>query len=243
MPAPPITDPSAEEAIALFNALEEKFPSQTLGTDKWYLMTISAITGTGCPEHAATLYNYLISKPEFATSASRQQLMRRLREALVKDISILGVCKPLEAIFAIAKIERPEDRDISFSRENWKSGPENIARGVEWLNQIYKANQAQTDDTLSAHQDFAYITRELTYGFYLSDHSILDPIETELVVLVGIMIQNLPLETAWHLRGIRRVGVCGEDVEAVQQCIEMIAEFAGVSLHKVPRVKDIEDEV
>lgn len=33
------------------------------------------------------------------------------------------------------------------------------------------------------------------------------------------MIQNLPLETGWHLRGIRRVGVSMEDVEVVQQCV------------------------
>jgi hypothetical protein len=34
----------------------------------------------------------------------------------VKNISIQGVCKPLEAVFGIAKVERPEDQDFSFSR-------------------------------------------------------------------------------------------------------------------------------
>lgn len=34
----------------------------------------------------------------------------------MKCTSVVGVCKPLEAIFAIAEIERPEDRDYSFSR-------------------------------------------------------------------------------------------------------------------------------
>ena len=33
------------------------------------------------------------------------------------------------------------------------------------------------------------------------------------------MIQNLHHETAWHLRGSRRVGMSAEDVEAVQQCV------------------------
>jgi hypothetical protein len=57
------------------------------------------------------------------------------------------------------------------------------------------------------------------------------------------MTQNLPLETAWHLRGMRRLGVSIDDVELVQQRIEMVAAFAGVRLNKVPRVKDIEHEV
>ena len=62
---------------------------------------------------------------------------------------------------------------------------------------------------------------EITYGLYLSDHSILDAIDTELVVLSGIMIQNLKRETGWHLRGTRRVGVSKEDVESVHQCVSL----------------------
>lgn len=77
---------------------------------------------------------------------------------------------------------------------------------------------------MAAHKDFEFITKEITYGFYLSDHSILGPIETELVVLTGIMIQNLPLETAWHLRGTRRVGVSKEDIEIIQQCVSLYDE-------------------
>jgi len=106
-----------------------------------------------------------------------------------------------------------------LARENWQSGPENRARGEAWLNQIYKSNLSTATDNFAAHKDFDFISREITYGFYLSDHTILGPIETELVVLSGIMIQNLPLETAWHLRGTRRVGVSMQDVEKVQQCV------------------------
>jgi hypothetical protein len=64
-----------------------------------------------------------------------------------------------------------------------------------------------------------WTSKQITYGLYLSDHSILDDIETELTVLSGIMIQNLPRETAWHLRGTRRIGVSIEDVETLQQCV------------------------
>jgi hypothetical protein len=177
------------------------------------------------PEHAVNLYNYLISKPQFSTPESRQALIRRLREALVKNVSIQGVCKPLEALFSISKAERPEDKDYSCSRETWQAGPENRRRGEKWLNTIYKSNLSTATDQFAAHKDFDFISREITYGFYLSDHSILAPLETELVTLAGIMIQNLPLETAWHLRGTRRVGVSMEDVELVQQCVCFLSDF------------------
>jgi hypothetical protein len=67
-----------------------------------------------------------------------------------------------------------------------------------------------------------WLSVEITYGLYLSDHTILDGIDTELVVLSGIMIQNLKTETAWHLRGIRRIGVSHDDVELIQQCVSNV---------------------
>jgi len=67
--------------------------------------------------------------------------------------------------------------------------------------------------------DLDWTSKAITYGLYLSDQSILNDVETEITVLSGIMIQNLPRETAWHLRGTRRIGVSMEDVESLQQCV------------------------
>jgi hypothetical protein len=72
---------------------------------------------------------------------------------------------------------------------------------------------------MSAHRDFRWISEQITYGLYLSDHRILDGVDTELVVLPGLMLQNLRRETGWHLRGIRRIGVKGEDVERIWECV------------------------
>lgn len=77
---------------------------------------IAALSAGGHPGHASELYKFLISKPEFSTSVARQTLVRRLREALMKLVSVVGIPKPLEAIFCIAAVEREEDRDLSFSR-------------------------------------------------------------------------------------------------------------------------------
>ncbi|KAG9232605.1 hypothetical protein BJ875DRAFT_505896 [Amylocarpus encephaloides] len=219
-----------EPFSAKLTGIEEKFPSQTLGNDKWYLVALSALVGVE-PEHVGTLYTYLINKAEYATSESRYSLIRRIREGLVENVSIQGVAKPIEAIMSIVKVEQPEDMEFSCSRENWQLGA------------IYKGNLSTATDNFKANKDFDWISRNITYGLYLSDHSILGPVETELIVLTGIMIQNLKLPTAWHLRGIRRVGVSQEDVEKLQQCIELVAQFGGVSLHKVPRIADVEHEV
>ncbi|KAH7392078.1 hypothetical protein DE146DRAFT_679574 [Phaeosphaeria sp. MPI-PUGE-AT-0046c] len=237
-------DPTEDEALALFRTIEERFPSKSLGDDKWYILAFAAMVGGGQPSFAPLLYKQLIQRPEYTTPEQRQGLMRRIRETLFKLIVIVGVCKPLEAIFDIDAITRPEDKDYSFSREGWQCDEANAKRGAEWQGRIYKPdNQQNIDNVLASQRDFDWTSKQITYGLYLSDHSILNDVETELTVLSGIMIQNLPRETAWHLRGTRRIGVSKEDVETLQQCIELVARFCSLRLHRVPRVADIEHEV
>jgi hypothetical protein len=76
----------------------------------------AAIVGGGQPSFAPSLYKELIKRPEYTSSEQRQALLRRIRETLFKLVVIVGVCKPLEAIFDIDAVTRPEDKDYSFSR-------------------------------------------------------------------------------------------------------------------------------
>ncbi|KAB2108326.1 hypothetical protein AG0111_0g3061 [Alternaria gaisen] len=246
-------DPTDDEALALFKTVEEKFPSRSLGGDKWYVLLLASIVGGGQPGFAPLLYKELIKRPEYQTPEHRQALMRRIRETLFKLIVIVGVCKPLEAIFDIDAITKPEDKDYTFSRyrirnhqhANVKTDSRaekdgNVMRQTQ--NVVQHGKVACTSTTKKASIMY-WTSKQITYGLYLSDHSILNDVETELTVLSGIMIQNLPRETAWHLRGTRRIGVSRDDVETIQQCVELVANFCGLRLHKVPRVTDIEHEV
>jgi hypothetical protein len=111
-----LTNPTKEETLALFASIEQHFPAKTLGNDKWYILALAAIVGGGHPELAADLYLHLISRPEYTTPDARKALVRRLREVLVKLVSVVGVPKPIDAVFSIAGVEREEDKDFSFSR-------------------------------------------------------------------------------------------------------------------------------
>jgi hypothetical protein len=42
-------DPTEDEALALFKAIEEKFPSESLGEDKWYLVLVGRPNGDIAP--------------------------------------------------------------------------------------------------------------------------------------------------------------------------------------------------
>ncbi|KAJ4301395.1 hypothetical protein N0V90_003487 [Kalmusia sp. IMI 367209] len=241
-----MTDPQPTvrpEVYALFQTIEQSFATTALGPDRWYLLTLAALCGGTEPLLADQLYLYIINKPSCQQPEQRQALVRRLREALVKLVSIIGVCKPLEAILAISKVERPEDRDLSFTRENWTNDTSNHERGMSWLRQIYTKNTDKTLTLFDAHQDFRWISTEITYGLYLSDRQVLDDLDTEVVVLVGIMVQNLPLETWWHIRGTRRIGVSLEDVKTVMESVRKVGEFMGTKLDRIPSPEEVEKDV
>lgn len=75
-----------------------------------------------------------------------------------------------------------------------------------------------------------WLTKNITYGLFLSDHSVLNDVETEITVLTGIVMQNLTRESAWHLRGLRRIGVAKEDVEVIRECVCFLPPFPSFSL-------------
>ncbi|ETN39395.1 uncharacterized protein HMPREF1541_05618 [Cyphellophora europaea CBS 101466] len=231
------------EARRLFSSIEQSFSKTALGNQRWYLVALTALTGGGSPHLADQLYLYLIQQAQYSTSPSRQALIRRLREDLVKAVSIIGVCRPIEAIVAISNVEREEDRDYSCSREGWACDDANHQRGMDWLHKVYKQNVNFNLNLFNAHKDFDWISKEITYGLYLSDRQVLDDIDTELVVVSGIMIQNLKNETWWHIRGTRRQGVSKEDMHVVYDCIKEVAAFLQIKLDRVPTVDEVEPDV
>lgn len=236
--------PSASPGIwQVFAKIEKAFQGTSLGPDRWYIVTMATLVGGNDPELSKELYLYLIAKPEFSTPDQRKALIRRLRETLVKAVSIVGVCKPLEAIMAINGVERDEDKDRGATREGWACDEANLERGMGWLRKVYTGDTNSTLGLFDDHPDFGWISKNITYGLYLSDRQVLDDMDTEMVVLPGIMIQNLPKETRWHIRGTRRIGASMEDVQVVWDSVQLLAGYLGLSLHRVPTVAEVEPEV
>jgi hypothetical protein len=111
-----LTTPTKADLLALLTTLESHFPSSTLGSEKWFILALASLVAGGHPDLSADLYLHLISRPGYQSSESRQALVRKLREVLVKLVAIVGVPKCIDAVFSIAGVEREEDRDWSFSR-------------------------------------------------------------------------------------------------------------------------------
>ncbi|KAI3317960.1 hypothetical protein HD806DRAFT_540619 [Xylariaceae sp. AK1471] len=76
---------------------------------------VASLIGSGQQKLAGWLYEHLVAQPQYQTSAERQALIRRMREAMVKCIILNGMPAIIEAATAILEVEKPEDQDHSCS--------------------------------------------------------------------------------------------------------------------------------
>ncbi|KAM7214739.1 hypothetical protein V8F06_009904 [Rhypophila decipiens] len=239
--------PAVSQSLTdLFNKVEAEFPPR-FREHGWYLTVLASFVGMVQQQLAGRLYQHLISQPQYETSESQQALVRRMREALVKCIIINGIPVVIEAITSISDIERDEDRDYYCSRYGAHKSDEQIGtlvqrarRAAKVLKVLYNSEEGGHVKTLKSHLDIPWISVNVSYGLFLSDHRILNMQETELVVLPAIMTQNLRGPTYWHLRACLRVGIEPDEVEAIHQTIEAVAAYGGKTLD-VQRVKDVDD--
>lgn len=117
-------------------------------------------------------------------------------------------------------------------------------RGATFIQQLYRQNLEPIFSTWGSHRaDFEWLENTVIYGLFLSDHTVLSSVETELVILSAIMCQGLRGPTIWHLRGLRRLGVSAEDVEGVQCVVELVAVWVGRDTKGWPTVQDVEGDI
>ncbi|KAH9206274.1 AhpD-like protein, partial [Leptodontidium sp. 2 PMI_412] len=173
---------------------------------------------------------------------SRQALVRRMREAMIKCIILNGIPIVMEAFVSLAAVERPEDREHGFTRQGWQADEKNHKRGLDVLNILYRGENDRIWGTFGAHRDIPWLSTDISYGLFLANHTILDIVESELVILPAITCQNLNMATHWHLRGCLRVGISRDEVEEIQSVIHAIAEACGKNLNKIGSISDVEDD-
>lgn len=148
------------------------------------------------------------------------------------------VCSPHhEMKLFLVSWETKFRRDATFD--------ENLSnRGTKVMQAIYKENLDPIFSTWgSAREDFVWMEKNIIYGLYLSDHTVLSNIETEMVTMISIMCQGISAPTYWHIRGMRRLGVTVDDVESIQQAIEIVAKWCGRSVEGWPRVSDVTEVI
>ena len=113
-------------------------------------------------------------------------------------------------------------------------------RGTSFIQKLYQQDLSPIFATWGSHrEDFEWVEKSVIYGLFLSDHSVLSEVESELVILTSIMCQGLKAPTIWHLRGLRRLGVSNEIIDKVTQAVRTISEYCGKHPREWATIQDV----
>ena len=130
-------------------------------------------------------------------------------------------------------------------RSNVQIDQAHLDRGNAFLSRLY-GNQIHTEfkNKFGSHlQDIRWQQERIVYGIFLSDHTTLTAVETEMVVLAALMCGTYQPEKEWHLRGFRRLGPTLDESQKIHQAMTIVARWCGRTVNGWPSPEDVEHEV
>jgi hypothetical protein len=212
-------------------------------------LTLQASTALALqrPELIPQLFTHLTTLPSFSTFESRRRLSARLRDTLLKSWLVVGIPVVVSSLPLLVAAERavdpalvePESSSLPYPSSQL-SAAEVDTRGTQFIQTLYQQNLEPIFSTWGAHRPaFEWLEKSIIYGHFISDHTILSPVETELVIMPGILAQGLGAPAVWHIRGMLRLGVPREDVQAVVNSVKYITSTLGVDSAHWPGVDDV----
>ncbi|RMZ81991.1 hypothetical protein DV737_g2338, partial [Chaetothyriales sp. CBS 132003] len=187
-------------------------------------------TSSPIPTHFASLYSHLISTPQFSTPQSQTRLSQCLRDLLLKQVTLVGAPQMLTALIPFAKASTPPGTTVSSAAASSLISSQYLvtdaaaikSRGEAAINTIYGPLLSSIVGTFGIHSaDIIHMELFTVYGLYLSDYTLMSPLETELVVFVTILSTGLRGPSLWHARGLgRMLGARGKD-ESTEQMVKV----------------------
>lgn len=165
----------------------------------------------------------------------------------MKLVVITGIPKSLEGIISLATAIDPGDNDLTFARyvhhvwnhiytsntliqrHGWQP-TEVAARGGAMNARMYQGDADAGFQLLIPHRDFTFAIKDVVYGLFLSEDSVLSNQEAEMAVLPSILTQNMPLESMGHMNGMLRLGIDRDYLGRIISSVKVIAEFMGLDI-------------
>ncbi|KAL2401946.1 hypothetical protein ABEF92_003080 [Exophiala dermatitidis] len=208
------TAPTREQWDQLCQDVKAALVKPEMGEESWYLIIATVLTTSPRPHLLADFWTYLTTtQPEFSSTEAQTRLSERLRDVLLKQLTLIGAPQMLSALIPWAKVQtagegKGEEKRGELDLEQWSqlSFPALHARGIETITSIYGTLWPTIFRTFGPHRtEVGFHELAVVYGLYLSDFRVLSALETELVAYTCITAQGLRGPALWHVRGLGRV--------------------------------------
>ncbi|MCJ1374706.1 hypothetical protein MMC20_005938 [Loxospora ochrophaea] len=209
----------------------------------WYFIAGVTLSVLNRPDEIPKVFKHAVENGSDRVGDTPKQdehleIVRKMREALIKAAPIGGLPRAINALFALKEATPPPLRDepLGFSPtarsvEVYDIPSSTILhRGQTFFDKIYgkvsKRVMGQMDR--SGTEDLG-ITARLMYGYILSNTNVLSAVESSYVLLAGLIPQDVNPQLKGHLKGALNNGATVNEVKAVRDIIVRICEASGMT--------------
>jgi hypothetical protein len=99
------SEPMKQEWDDLIQDVKSQLLSE-MGTESWYLLIATVLTVGPRPHLLASFWTHIISQdPVFSSSEAQTRLSERLRDLLLKQMTLVGAPQLLSAMIPLAKVQ------------------------------------------------------------------------------------------------------------------------------------------
>ncbi|KAG1047454.1 hypothetical protein G6F43_010094 [Rhizopus delemar] len=223
----------------LLRALEQ---GSDISKDTWYIASVSVMASVNHPEDVRDVYdvisnhiNQMQGKSQSVKNDLMSKIVLRMREAALKSHVIIGFPKTINVLQHLADVTPDIIKSLLPKKplrkeETWSDVQFQRQRGKELFDKIYSRHTEKVIKNMySTHPDLAQTALHHLYGPILSDVSVLNPKETSLVVVAGLMAENIPLQLKGHRYGAIHNGATEQEIRKVESLVSELADH-----YKIP---------
>ena len=222
--------------------------SSSLSPQDWSYTTAVTLSALNVPHAIPSIYHAALADTKISStkdehvpdshvdSTSQLDISRRVREALTKSVAITGLPKAINALMQLHRSTPEHLQDLPLHTSPTSRPFELIMvpqsailhRGERFFQATYGKVAARVMGQMDrANEDLGVMAR-LMYGHNLSNTSILTAKETSLVLIAGLVSQDVNPQLKGHLRGALNNGASLGEVRQFRDLTVEICKLVGM---------------
>ncbi|KAK5449794.1 hypothetical protein LTS15_008366 [Exophiala xenobiotica] len=217
----------------------QQMPPQGFPPDSWYIIVATSLAAAGKGDMFGDLYRYALERAEFDESY-RRNLSIRLREVIIKSWTLIGMPRAIAASYSLQGADQKDDEAGNIRRATLVNDPDlPLQRSQLWFKQAFQDLEQKIFSRFKYHSELEWTLKNIVYGYFLGDLSVLSPVENEFVVLASVLPSGgSPVFT--HMKVLRQLGVSTSDGDAFLDICKKVSQWARLDDSNWPSYNAIE---
>ncbi|ORX50454.1 hypothetical protein DM01DRAFT_1408984 [Hesseltinella vesiculosa] len=191
--------------------------------EPWYLVAAVVMTTLNQPQDLPQLYDHV--KQKTTNDDELMEVVLRMKEAIFKSGVILGTPRIINSLTSLHS-HLPASLSERLPKQPLRQPVDESTlkrRGQDMFDRIYERHAGRVMSNLvTAYPDLGSHALIDGYGRILSEVSVVNALDTSLVIVAGLMCDNLPSQLKGHYHGALHHGSTADQLGDLQCLVQQL---------------------